>query len=386
MPRISSLITKGFNTPYVVPDYWRIPTGTIIMYSGASDPGLTGWTRYSAADGKFIKGTATQAEIGTITANNNASLGAGGSSTGTAGYHSSPSTTVKENGVANPQNSTVFTYQQGAGDHSHTVFYSISTGNDLNPASTDYILLQSTKTHQYFPANAILSKATQITGSTQEVGTTDYRYIRGGATYANTSATTRTISGSTDSQGTHSHGPSSYLGSTFATGTSGSVNQAENNIQGLGHSHTISGTISGSRLTGKILKLWKLASQMLAEDNIVVMYTGNIANLPSYWKVCDGTNGTPNMVNFFLGYSNLAATAHDTSTTYSAPVSTGGLSTNSWTHQHTGTPVTRTGTNTSYLHASTSVSHSHTISTPSVATFQPDEIKLCFIQLTKTLY
>jgi hypothetical protein len=386
MPRISSLITKGFNTPYVVPGYWRIPVGALIMYSGASDPGLAGWTRYTAADGKFIKGTATQSEIGTVTANNNATLTTGSTSTGTAGYHSFPSTTTKEYGVANPQNTTVFTYQLGAGDHAHTLFFSLGSGNDLNPASTDYILLQATETKRYFPANAVLSKSTQITGSTQQLATGDFRYIRGGSTYANTAATTRTISGSTDSQGTHSHGPSSYIGSTFATGTSGLANIAENSISGLGHSHTISGTVSGSRLIGNILKLWKLSTQIAAEDNIIIMYTGTIANLPSYWKVCDGTNGTPNMAGLFLGYSNIANTAHGTYTPYSTPSSLGGLSTNTWTHQHTGGQSTRSGTSTSYLHASTSVSHSHTFSNPSIATFQPDEIKLCFIQLTQTLY
>ena len=386
MPRISSLITKGFNTPYVVPDYWHIPQGAIIMYSGSSVPSLTGWTRYSAADGKFIKGTATQSEIGTVTPNNNDQLGAGGTTTGSAGYHSGPLTIVKENGIANPQNSTVMSYTLGGGSHAHSLFYSLGAGTDLNPPSTDYILLEATQDQEYFPANAIISKATQITGSTKELSINQNRYIRGGSTYANNYATQRSISGFTDQQGSHTHGPTSFLGSTFASGTNTLAFRAENSSSGLSHLHSLSGTITGATLLGTLLKLWKLGSKMTAEDNIIVMYTGNIANLPSYWKVCNGSNGTPNMVDFFLGYSSDENTAHNTYTPYSAPFSSGGLSTEAWTHYHTSGQAFRFGTDTAYYHSSFSMFHSHTFSNPNVVMFQPDEIKLCFIQLTKTLY
>jgi len=391
MPRISSLITRGLRAFRVTPGYWRIPQGVIIMYSAAADPGLSGWTRYSAADGKFIKGTATQSEIGTITANNNSTWQNNGysASTGTAGLHSGPSSNYQgyAPGSTFPQTS-VDTYPYSAGEHSHIVTFFPGAGSDLNPASTDYILLQSTAENKTLPAGAILGRSTQPTNSTQEVSSTTYRYIRGGSSYTNTAATSRTCNGSTDSGGGHSHGPSYYTGIIYGGSTNTALSQTPNNVSPGVHNHVSSGTITGSQLTGKLFKLWKLASEMTdINDNIILMYTGTISSLPSYWHVCDGTNGTPNMVNYFLGYST-AATAHDTTTTYNSLVSTGGLASDPYPHAHIGGSITsRIGYPNTNYHTSTTVSHSHTTGSLSGgAVFQPDEIKLCFIQLTKTIY
>jgi hypothetical protein len=391
MPRISSLITKGFRTPDVVPGYWSIPQGALIMYNSATDPGLTGWTRYSAADGKFIKGTATQGEIGTVTANNNTSWQSSGYSslTGTGGSHSGPGANYQDfpPGSTFPQ-TNVDTYPNTAGSHQHTVTFFPGAGSDLNPASTDYILLEATQEQKKLPVNTVVAKSTQPVSSTQELSSTTYRYIRGGVSYTNTAATSRTLNGSSDTFGPHNHGVSNYTGLVSGGTTNTALSQIKNSLTANSHSHSVTATITGQRLSGKLLKLWKLASEVIPDDNIIIMYTGNISSLPSYWKVCNGTNGTPNMVNYFLGYSTIA-TAHDTTTSYVASVSVGSLSTESWSHSHiTASVVSRIGYGVNNLHTTTNASHSHTISTnPSGSNvFQPDEIKLCFIQLTKTIY
>ena len=390
MPRISSLITRGFRTPDVVPGYWRIPQGALIMYNAATDPGLTGWTRYSAADNKFIKGTATQGEIGTVTANNNSTWGSIGYSisTGTGGSHVGTSANYQDfpPGSTFPQTNVDY-YQSTAGGHTHTVSWSIGAGSDLNPASTNYILLEATQEHRKLPVNTVVGRSTQPTDSTQELSSTTYRYIRGGTTYTNTAATSRTFNGSSDYFGPHSHGPSYYTGLVQGGTNTTQLSQQKESLTAGSHNHTTTGTIVGQRLSGKLLKLWKLASELVPDDNIIIMYSGTISSLPSYWKVCDGTNGTPNMVNYFLGYSTIT-TAHNTTTSYAAPATAGSLSTDSWTHSHiTASVVSRIGYPSSNYHTSTSASHSHTINpNPSSNVFQPDEIKLCFIQLTKTLY
>jgi hypothetical protein len=395
MPRIASLISRWFTIPTSVPDYWRIPTGVVIMYSAAADPGLSGWTRYSAADGKFIKGTATQGEIGTVTANNNTtwSGSAYSSYTSTDGSHQGPSANY-QGFAANPTNifpqTNVYLYQNTAGGHNHTFTFFPGVGSDLNPPSTDYILLQSTEEKRSLPLGAILSRSTQPTGAVQQVGATSYRYIRGGSTYTNTAGSSRTLNGSSDYYGTHDHGFGLYLARLSGGTTNTALSQTPQSLSPGSHNHTITGSITGLRLTGKILKLWQLASEMIdLEDNIILMYTGNIANLPTYWKVCNGANGTPNMVNYFLGYSNLSTTAHDTTTAYATSVSIGSVSTATWSHGHiSATTSSLIGYGTSNLHTTTNVSHSHSLnSNPSGSNvFQPDEIKLCFIQLTKTLY
>jgi len=397
MPRISSLITKGFRTPDVEPGFWQIPQGALIMYSGAADPGLLGWTRYSAADGKFIKGTATQAEIGTITANNNSTWQSQGYSSGTSSQsdHTGPAANYQQSAPAGAVTSgltTVIYYPGTGGAHAHTVVWNVGTGTDFNPASTSYVLLQATQVHKKLPVNTVLGRSTQPTSSTQEISSTYHRYITGGTAYANTTAATRTFNGSTSSYGPHVHDSSSYIGRISGGSTNTALGQTPNSVTAVSHTHSSTGTITSTGQPGKLLKLWKLVAELIPQDNIIIMYTGNISSLPNYWKVCDGTNGTPNMVNYFLGYS-LVGTAHDTSTAYSSSVSSGGLSTESWTHSHiTATQTSRVGYPTSNQHTSTSVSHSHTLTTnptgslTSSNVYQPDEIKVCFIQLTKTLY
>jgi hypothetical protein len=404
MPRISSLITKGFNTPYVVPGHWRIPQGAIIMYSGTADPGLPGWTRYSAADGRFIKGTATQAEIGTVAANNHATWQQIGYvvSTGQGGYHSGPAANYQGNppqGAQQVQLSTEITYTVGAGDHSHTLVLNVGEGNNFDPYSTNYILLEATQEHKKFPINTVVASGTQPLSGTQQVTATQQvsnganRYIKGGTSYANADGVSRSFSGSTDSYGPHQHGGGSYIGIITGGSRSNGISQTPNVITASSHYHTLFGTITSANLPGKLLKIWKLAEKLIPDDNIIIMYTGNISSLPSYWKVCDGSYGTPNMVNYFLGYS-YAGTAHNTETSYAASVSTGGLNTESWSHSHISANQTfRIGYPQSNLHTTFSATHSHTLNINVTATeftssneYKPDEIKLCFIQLTKTLY
>jgi len=398
MPRISSLITKGFNTPYVVPGHWRIPQGALIMYSGAADPGLIGWARYSAADGRFIKGTATQAEIGTVAANNNATWQNQTYfvSTGGGGLHGGSAVNFQGNPPQEQQQvqlTTEISYPYAAGDHSHTMALAAGTGSNFNPASTDYILLEATQEHKKFPVNTVVVRSTQPLSGISQASSGVPRYIRGGTTYANTDGATRAFNGSSSSYGPHDHGQSSYIGRLFGGSTNTALSQTPNSVTALSHYHTMSGTITSATLPGKLLRLWKLAEKLVPDDNIVIMYTGNISSLPSYWKVCDGTNGTPNMVNYFLGYF-LEGYAHDTETTYAASVSNGGVSTENWTHRHINdTQTSRIGYPQSNLHPTYNAAHSHALSTnisgtsfTSFNVYQPDEIKLCFIQLTKTLY
>ena len=51
-------------------------------------------------------------------------------------------------------------------------------------------------------------------------------------------------------------------------------------------------------------------SQMVPIGSII-MYYGNIAELPSNWIVCDGTNGTPDLRNMFIQGTNIEAEIGD---------------------------------------------------------------------------
>lgn len=98
----------------------------------------------------------------------------------------------------------------------------------------------------------------------------------------------------------------------------------------------------------------------------IIMWSGSSASIPSGWYLCDGNNGTPNLVNRFvvgatgsysvdsIGGSTSSSISHThtysgTTSTYTADVPTGGSSgTNKGgTHNHTFSGTTSTPSVTS---------------------------------------
>jgi hypothetical protein len=352
-----------------------IPAGAIIMYNG-TDPSLSGWTRYTAADGLYIKGTATQGEIATTTAaaasswSISASLSTTGAHTATTGHRFTSS--VNAGGItvlpANPK-----------GDHVHTLSLSASS-NAVRPYSTGFVLLKATSNQNVFPTNTIHINDTNRGSSwSQKLATTDYRYIKGDAStptdYANVE---EAVAATTGSAGFHTHVNDAATQSSSSPAPN-TFNPASST--GQNHSHFVSTSVGVSRLNGKIHKMWIAASADPAYSNTIVMFDGTLSSLPSYWKVCDGTSGTVNMTTYFLGYSNSSGTAHDISTALTAVLNPSTAFDN-WTHQH----ATGINTGTSFNvrttgHGSASYSHTHTVSgTASVTGYDPGSIKLAFIQ------
>ena len=82
----------------------------------------------------------------------------------------------------------------------------------------------------------------------------------------------------------------------------------------------------------------------------IIMWSGNIVNLPSWWQICDGTNGTPDLRNQFL------VGAGDTY----AVDATGGTITSSWSHTHSVSGATGAdGAHTHTLTVSNESTHTH---------------------------
>lgn len=95
----------------------------------------------------------------------------------------------------------------------------------------------------------------------------------------------------------------------------------------------------------------------------IVMWSGTIANIPSGWNLCDGTNGTPDLTDrFIVGSTTDSGATHDigdtgganstTLTTAQLPAHThsaGTLVTSSaGAHSHNFTAYRQTGGSTSY--------------------------------------
>jgi hypothetical protein len=142
-------------------------------------------------------------------------------------------------------------------------------------------------------------------------------------------------------------------------------------------------TASINALKGKLLKLWIAASQQLPKSATIVMYCGELSIVPSYWKLCDGTNGTIDMRGYFLGYATSAATAHGTVTSETTTYTTSGpsLADDIYLHAHF---ISNNNFNTQIFrnHGLQTVTHSHGVADGSVtSTAFPANIKLAFLQL-----
>jgi hypothetical protein len=351
-----------------------VPVGGIIIY-GAADPNLPGWSRYSAADDLYIQGTDSQGSIGATTAASGILSAA--YSLGTAGAHSSSNFMRIDSSANSGFNSN--TSPMTSGDHTHTGSVADIDMATARPFTTATTLLLATVSQATFPANTIHIRATTSTGWTPKIATNAFRNIRGGASgLADLALVPASGSSTTSSSGAHNHiNPGSFVG---AASTQTGNTKAILNTTGQSHTHTLTATGYISNLLSKALKLWTAAAQDTPLSGDVIMFSGTLTNLPTYWKICDGTNGTVDMRDYFLGYSHEANTAHGATVAadLSASAST---STNTWTHQHgSGSTATNIFT-TNMFHTSSSAAHSHAVGASVFSqTYVPPSIKLAFIQ------
>ena len=88
----------------------------------------------------------------------------------------------------------------------------------------------------------------------------------------------------------------------------------------------------------------------LVPINGIIMYSGTQASIPANWALCDGNNGTPNLVNKFI----IAAASYDTTVTPSGNDS-------GWRTAVEGTDEASGGEATKLLGTANLPSHTHTI-------------------------
>ncbi len=350
-----------------------IPAGAIILYNG-TDPSNASWPRYSAADNLYLQGTTTQGEIATSTSPSTNvsytySLGTTGAHTSTSGYSFNSSITAGSISAIpfNP-----------AGDHSHDLTIAPATVTNARPHTGNVTLLRASSNQTTFPSNTIHINSSNKNGWTQKLGTTYNRYVRGVSTgVAEVAAVPASVSGTTSTNGQHDH----VQGGVRSSSSSGSgvVNTASGT--GQNHDHSVTVEVTPDSIKGKLFKMWIAASADYGYGTTMVMYDGTLSALPSYWKVCDGTNGTVDMRGYFLGYST-SASAHAVETANTLTVYSSGAY-GDWTHQHA---TAQTSGNSFRVdqtgHQSQGFSHTHTVTPASgSATHDPGTYRVAFIQL-----
>jgi hypothetical protein len=250
-----------------------IPTGLIIPFnSDASVP--SGWAAFTDADEKYIVGAgstyavdATAASEGEVTKTS--------SSNGAHGYAGS---TVANGG------STVGTSSES--DHSHTLAYT------WTPPYVNARLIKADAGETMLPQNGVVWATSTPEGSLSNIWTDDEMFFASAGAIG--TGGTNSITGlSSSSRGSHTHGSSSGAGGggerdcTKASGAAG------------GHTHSSLTVTITNTLRRYALSAWQNASADYdLESGFIGMYES--VTPPNGWSLCNGSNGTPDLRDYFI--------------------------------------------------------------------------------------
>jgi hypothetical protein len=299
-----------------------------------------------------------------------------------------------------------------AGAHSHSVTL---TGSGSYPSAANFQgmqtpLIKSSGSKAQVPSGCIIFSGTSsgFTGCTRKSWSVEYGvYAASSSTNAARTLPTNispSFGLSTAPAGTHSH--------ATETNTTGGLNPIGPAVRTPGpallagfpnvgqHAHP-GGTFGhvGAWKQFKHLLPFVANESTSVQSGMIVMYEG--VSVPSGWKLCDGTNGTPDMIDKFIGYDNSLSTS-DTlvgrdligsvgpSTTTPAPPPSAYGSTSIavtinpilWTHSHSAAEQTQFQGQT-FHHGNENFPHTHTIPNATVTmpnAYTPQHLTLIFIQ------
>lgn len=376
---LTILITVSFIPGILKPKevHAAVPAGVIVGWAGTAASIPSGWTRVTALDARFVKQIATSTTAPGAT---------GGAAThdhpfpahshpGASHSHGNPATASAPTDQA-PQNNYGGPNGGMAGAHSHATTIvsaaTTTTGASTSPANFDnatseppyveVIFIQSDGSPAGLPSNAVAwFNGTAPTGWTAyAVGANRFwkgavAAGNGGGTGGTSDAHGHTSVGHTHpSGGTHVHGSSANTNAANSGDAAGPAGPAGNSSR-ADHGHTMNdtgtaspsfnSTVASTTANGdgrppwhKLLPVQNTSGSASLPNNVIVMWAGALASIPSSYKLSDGTSGTPNLsVGKFV---NGAASSGEVGTT-------GGAS----THTHA----------TGAQHSHTVVAHSHTM-------------------------
>lgn len=354
-----------------------VPSGIIVMWPSTAASVPLGWNRVTDLDGRYIKGVAT---AGTQPG----ALGGAASHVHDATHSHDTSHTHATSGATSAAVGSASSHDGAAGtlaiaaSHTHTVpnptaSATISSGatspaigsvnNELDRLDVVYISSGGT-------AEGVPDGALGFSGDVSITGWTDYsdaanRFPKGAAPGGDGGATgSGTLSNHTHSIAAHTHTGTSHTHPSGVTNTAASnitlfagptsVLWQNNHTHPVTYGNTTSGALASggsgtSNATSRGTDQDPPYRNLRVKENtsgvpdlpigLICAWRGSLGSIPDNWQLCDGTNGTPDM----LGRYPRGATAS---------IGTAGGS--SATHSHTAT-----------AHTHTTTGHSHTMAIPS---------------------
>jgi hypothetical protein len=388
-----------------------IPAGIIIAWPGTAASIPTGWSRVTDLDGIFPKGIPTAAtepgDTGGAATHAHASSGSHSHWVGHA--HSLPATTdssastnVRTLGDSSPTTAR-------AGGHSwwpdaNTLSSSAGASGTASPSTDaasnlppyyDVIWLSSDGTPEGIPTGALVLYLDSSTPSGYTLHSAAHdRFLRGasgtdgGGTGGSADSHTHGLEAHTHTQPEHRHIVDTVSGHTATPFQPGGGGATAASTSGHNHGGQFysdyttadpltggSGGTSGSWTTAlppytTLAAIEKTSGSPDLPAGIIALWRGSLASIPEDWAVCDGTNGTPNLLGRYArpgasGFGGLGgeSVSHNHTeivhSNHTAP-----------SHSHTGTSPASTNNWTDLSNAATTTtaasgSHTHTFTTDS---------------------
>ena len=356
----------------------NIPSGLIVPW-GSSGAAPTGWSLLTPPNtgvlgfsGCYIVGAGSSYTVG--------QSGIGGSpagwvnfnttSTATAddGYHLGTAfTTYTGSAVSGPA------YAGGGygGNHPHKVNVSPILGYN------QYQLIKANSTVEKFPAKSILLNTTYTSIPWLTAGLTNNRYLRAG----NSQSTADTSSSQTlDNGGDHDHNWTTYTDPIYG-------DNDYTRIQGNAgtHIHNFVSVIITDYIKKVYTTAWTYASDFYGFTGMIGFWDGAIGTIPIGWQICNGTNGTIDMRDYFpvFGTSVNMGTKTGTNIIDVGPTAGQNLLDNAtFLHDHSEPWVCTIASSTARnaYHESYSLSHHHPNSKGTGLSFYPQFCALYIIQ------
>ena len=257
--------------PVVPPVY--IPTGLIVPYTAGAAP--SGWSSFGSANGYDIIGAGDTYAVGD-------------SGVGTGDITFNIATAGAHFGITSISDIVINTggkYRKvgEAGDHAHTIISSYT------PPYQECYLIKAAGGNEDFPANSVLwTYGDDKSGVATNIWTDGYIFKANSNVGAGGS---NSISVATNAAGQHSHG-------TKDSGDGSGLDVAK---AAGSHTHTPAITMSPD-LYKRAMAAWRDAGSDINIDTYGSGIIGMYESLtpPSGWYLCNGSNGTPDMRNYFI--------------------------------------------------------------------------------------
>lgn len=326
-----------------------VPEGLILpLRTGTAAP--TGWTLYTAANTRLIRGAGGAISSGQTGGSNSVTVSGNTSSapnhTGTTPYKTFVGT---NSGMLEMIAATPDTTASGA--HSHT--YNAGSVTITAPVAMLPLIIKTGSIGLLAPAAAMMLSASPLAHPLlQQITAYNGRLFGAASTQSQSGTATQAASPTYGSAGTHSHHNSQRLDGSQPDFTDGGYEISD---AGTGHTHTGVLTITPNAQRRRML-CWGGAEDFPIVVGSIGLWDTSNGAVPTDWQMCDGSNGTPDLRGYFieLASSNGGSAAGDNTVSWAG-------STTPHAHNHRGALNYRAIETQTALHDD-GVEHSHSVS------------------------